>query len=810
MKFKLIAALLGLLMAIPGAVIAQSSDDQTDQDVQVAPAPDDQNYPDQGPSNQGPSDQGSSSGQAPASQPASAPETSGVARVSLIHGDVSTQRGDTGTWSAAALNAPVLAGDRVSTGDKARAELQLDYANMFRLAEHSQANITNLSRSQIQIQLARGMANYSVFKDSEADAEIDTPNVAIHTNRRESSFRILVTTDDHTEVLVRKGEVEVTTPQGSTRVGQGQFITVQGSGEQEQYKIAEAPARDDWDQWNTDRDYLIRNSAARKHTNPYYVGTEDLDSHGQWKDVPDYGSVWVPTVDSDWAPYRSGHWVWEPGWGWTWVSYDPWGWAPYHYGRWMYYDNAWAWWPGPIYADPFYRPIWAPAYVSFFGFGGGFGFGFGGGFGSIGWFPIGPCDPFFPWWGGFGSRFNVVNITNINIINGRGGWRPLHGGMRFSNLHSIRDPHFRNALSTVRANEFGRGRLTAHPVTNEMFRNAQQVRGNLPVVPNRQSLNASGRPAAASTIPTRQNQRFFSNTRTPARAPQSFEREQARVQNNIRQNSRLTPITGNRSGAMESNPRFSQPARGAVNSTANGREAARPGGNSTNPGWRRFGQGGPGMAGSSNSALNRERPGTTSMGSRGSVPANNGGERRLAPPAASPAERGSTNPARGPEMRPDNRNSAPAREGNNSQWRRFTPEPRTAPQAPAGRSSSNDSWRGSARGSASPSPRVGRGDARPPLNMRQPIVTPRGGESYGRGSYGGPRGNPGGGYSAPSRGGYSAPSPSRGGYSAPSPSRGGYSAPSPRGGGGAPHSSGGGSTRGGSAPSHGGNGSGRH
>ncbi len=129
-----------------------------------------------------------------------------MARISLIHGDVSTQRGDSKDWSAAALNAPVLAGDRVSTGDKARTEIQLDYANMLRLAEHSQANITQLTRSQIQIQLGSGMANYSVYKNSDADAEIDTPNVAIRTERRESSFRILVTADDHTKCWSAKAK----------------------------------------------------------------------------------------------------------------------------------------------------------------------------------------------------------------------------------------------------------------------------------------------------------------------------------------------------------------------------------------------------------------------------------------------------------------------------------------------------------------------------------------------------------------------------------------------------------------------------
>ena len=50
------------------------------------------------------------------------------------------------------------------------------------------------------------MANYTVLGNSDADAEIDTPNVAIRTERRAASFRILVTADDHTEVLVRHGE----------------------------------------------------------------------------------------------------------------------------------------------------------------------------------------------------------------------------------------------------------------------------------------------------------------------------------------------------------------------------------------------------------------------------------------------------------------------------------------------------------------------------------------------------------------------------------------------------------------------------
>ena len=57
-----------------------------------------------------------------------------VARISLIHGDVSTQRGDSGDWGSTSINAPVVRGDQVATGENARTEIELDYANILRMA----------------------------------------------------------------------------------------------------------------------------------------------------------------------------------------------------------------------------------------------------------------------------------------------------------------------------------------------------------------------------------------------------------------------------------------------------------------------------------------------------------------------------------------------------------------------------------------------------------------------------------------------------------------------------------------------------
>src|SRR6185437_12226448 len=387
-----------------------------------------------------------------------------VAHINAMSGSVSTQRGDTGEWTAGSLNAPLVSGDKVAAGAGGRAEVQIDYADLLRLGDNAQANLVNLNKSQIQIQLASGLADYVVLKGAQANSEIDTPNIAIRPQGA-AVVRIQVPSDSETEVIVRQGDVDISTPQGSTTLHAGQLITVEGTDTPE-YKISDAPATDSWDSWNQQRDRAMEESASVRNTSPYYTGAQDLDNYGYWTEVPGYGEVWVPNNQNGWTPYSDGRWDWEPDWGWTWVGYEPWGWAPYHYGRWFVYGPRWVWWPGPV--SPYYRPVWAPAYVSFFGWGGGVGVSVGFGFGHIGWLPIGPCDPFRPWWGGRG--FERVNITNVTINNfyGRNGRviaplaRVSQGRVVYSNLNAMRtDARVRAAIVRVPSNEFGRGALSA-------------------------------------------------------------------------------------------------------------------------------------------------------------------------------------------------------------------------------------------------------------------------------------------------------------------------------------------------------------
>ncbi|MGA8869771.1 MAG: FecR family protein [Candidatus Acidiferrales bacterium] len=733
-----------------------------DQQADTAPPPPDQDYSQQ------------------AGQPDQSGPAPGVARVSVINGNVSTQRGDNGEWVAATVNTPVAVGDRVSTGPDGSAEIQLDSANVLRLSHNATAKIANVSRENIQVQVGQGLVTYAVVRPGEANAEIDTPNSAVHPDGT-GEYRIQVNSDDETDVIVREGSADITEPQGSTHVNAGQMISIQGTDNPE-YKTASAPSEDAWDSWNMDRDHQITSAKSWNDTDQYYTGSEDLDNYGTWSEVPDYGPVWIPQQNPNWAPYSDGQWVWEPYYGWTWVSNEPWGWAPYHYGRWFVYGDNWAWWPGPVVGYPGYYPIWSPAYVSFFGWGGG-GFGVGFGFGNVGWLPCGPGDWYHPWWGRWGGRYDTFRGGDGFRGGDRDGFRPIgpRGDRSFSNVNeAFRNDRVRSGMISMRSNEFGRGAV--HGVGTRMseasFRQASMVSGRMPISPSRQSYSASSRaanPASFRHAPSN-SQHFFSAAGRTNTASNGF---------------------GGRS----------------LNNNVRTRESF--GGNAGNSGARSFGNG-------SNVARQQSFGGSANQ-NRGAITSNRPGWHAFTPPQSG-GNRGSQTRGFSGNNRGEassnsfSRGNAQTQSGNRGGWEHFSPQTQ---QSDRGSNRSFNSPQSTSRGGSSNS--YPRSYSRPQLNMRQPIVTPRGGGNYGnggynrneyrgysqpRGNYSAPRGNysapreysaPRGNYSAP-RGNYSGPrgnggggyNAPRGNYSAPRGGGGGYSAPRGGGGGGGSHSGGGG------------------
>jgi Family of unknown function (DUF6600)/FecR protein len=727
----LAAVLFAVTMLVSGA---WAQDYENGQSGNAAPASDGQgpqlaqNYP------QGPNGEAAPRSEGPAPV---------VARISLIHGDVSTARGDTSEWSSTTVNAPLVQGDQVATGERARAEIQLDFANLLRLAARSQAKIADLTRTRIQVQVAQGYASYTVAKGNEADVEIDSPNVAVRP-LRPGRYRLQVVSDAETNVIVRDGEAEITTPQGSTRVRSGEMIVVRGT-DQPEYKVSSAPGNDDWDRWNNDRDNVIRDAESWGHTNRYYTGANDLDAYGHWVYVPGYGNVWQPYQEATWAPYQTGRWVWEPYYGWTWVSYEPWGWAPYHYGRWFYYGSSWCWWPGPVYVH--YRPLWSPAFVFFVGFGHHSGFGFG----SIGWFPVGPHDPYYPWYGRGFNRVNVVNITNINVINvhgrGRGDFiAPLAVRGRqpyYSNANlALTNPHVRGSITSVSSENFGRSGHEGwrHGVEEHELRESKVMTANLPVVPSRESLHAGrGEGAAPAGIQTRNNDRFFTKHQPPA-APESFHTQVQRVQRvvgpeaadagsrpsgvqgNVRTDVHAGPaqvdrhdIGGNAAGNVKTGiaqvPRTDGPGAGASGGSNASNNAAQDNRRGDHGGWSKFGP----PSGRSNSEAGS---GHSDQTPSGRFPI--GGDRQ-------------SNDRQINDRQTNDRQTNDRQINDRSVGGGQTPQPSDRGAAQPPRTQDSGGWQkfpsNSDRGASSPSnrgnDRVGQGGSKPPLDLHRPIVTPR-------------------------------------------------------------------------------------
>jgi hypothetical protein len=616
----------------------------------------------------------------------------GVARISLMNGDVSVRRGDSGDWVAGVINAPLMTGDRVASAASSRGEVQFDAANLLRFGANTELRLTQLEYGRTQMELARGIVTYRVLRPSDSNVEIDTPTVSVRP-AKQGSYRISVNEAGETEVTARLGDVEIFTPTGSQWVRSGQTLMARGSASDPEFQIVTANPADEWDRWSDGRDRTLLQSNSPRYVGPGISGSEDLDTYGNWTNVPEYGNVWQPAVASDWAPYQNGRWVWEDWYGWTWVSYDPWGWAPYHYGRWFHRDGfGWGWYPGVIGA----RHFWSPALVGFFGFGHGIGVGFG--FGNIGWVPLAPFEVFRPWWGrGFNGRdgFNrSINFTSVSVTN------------------VFRNARVNNGVHGVGVAEFQNGRFNSiQRLNGNQIHEAGLVRGQVPISPNRANLNFSDRQAVAMPR-SNQNGRFFTHQQPNPVARQPFNGGGVNgggVNGGHVNGGGVNGAGVNNGGAMAAR---SQGAGGQATASQNRSTPGEASGS-----WRRFGSpSGPnsnpqasaprsnvpqsnglrGNNGPSSQIMRNDRPSQAQPGNQSAAPRSNGGWQRFGEPARSNYQNS------GP------RNSAPS--GGNGQSLRISPpvvreRSGSAPSSSAPRQSapSNSAPRSNSGGGGRPS-----------------------------------------------------------------------------------------------------------
>lgn len=375
-------------------------------------------------------------------------------RLSFVDGQVSFLRPGAPDWVEAQVNTPLAPGDQLYTGSPGNLELQIGARAFVRGWANTQIGLENHDPAFLQFKVTSGYAAFDLRSlPSGSTVEVDTPNAAFTINRP-GYYRADVD-GDRTSFTARRGGSAVATPSGgeSVSIAPSEEVVLEGDTAPKITSYA-APPVDVWDQWNYDRTNDLLDSVSARYVSPESYGTDDLDRHGSWRIVPNYGSVWIPHgVAADWAPYSDGNWILDPYYGWTWVDRAPWGWAPYHYGRWVSVDGYWAWAPGPLVA----RPIYAPALVAFAG---GPGLQVGISIGSaptVGWVALGWGEPVVPWWGrpGFIHRpywcgWGGPHVVNDVVIH-------HHHVIRVEDIHHYHHMKVGRGVMAVQEKNFGRG-----------------------------------------------------------------------------------------------------------------------------------------------------------------------------------------------------------------------------------------------------------------------------------------------------------------------------------------------------------------
>jgi hypothetical protein len=359
-----------------------------------------------------------------------------VGSLSAIEGSVVLAPAGDIEWSEAALNRPIVPGDRLWTDPGARADVHLG-TSMLHVDSETFLEVRLLDEALLQTVLRKGVVQARVRTLASGELfEIDTPQLAFRA-LQPGTYRIDADAARRiTRVTVRDGVASVSGSRGRTlMLYPGQQLEVAGT---DLEQVASVSFGDDaFDRWASDRHARDDQSVAARFV-PDLVGSLQLDSHGSWVQDPSYGMVWYPTaVARDWAPYRFGRWQWIKPWGWTWIDNAPWGFAPFHYGRWAFIGSRWAWVPGRLGT----RPAYASALVAFVGGGATGALPLGSG-AAIAWYPLAPGEAWRP--------FFAASPTYLRRINQSAG-----------STEASADGHLRrariDAVTALRIEEFRSG-----------------------------------------------------------------------------------------------------------------------------------------------------------------------------------------------------------------------------------------------------------------------------------------------------------------------------------------------------------------
>ncbi len=423
-------------------------------------------------------------------------------RIADIHGTVSFHSAGETQWSAATLNYPVTNGESYWTEPQAQATLEIADDRLV-MDSSTELDMGAIDASQIVITEPQGASflNLASLQPNQT-VTFNTPRGAVQITQPGIYEIVAGDTNDATMITVVQGAAHITGTNLELDVAAQQTATIGGSdtlqgsvGQIEQdaflQSMLRAPARRHF-------------AAAVPRQVQYMTGAADLQTYGNFTQTQQYGQVWYPNnVARNWAPYRDGHWSYVQPWGWTWVDNARWGFAPFHYGRWVQVNDRWGWVAGEeaasVEVGVSAYPVYSPALVSFVDVGGaalaGASISFGVGGYAPAWIPLGPREPYYPWYhvrSDYFARVNAPYGVPREIIQ-RGPTYNYRDTTVVNNTTINRNVFINQRFATVApAAAFTRGQQLqgiARPLPVGALEHARPIYGRLPVAPTAETPN---------------------------------------------------------------------------------------------------------------------------------------------------------------------------------------------------------------------------------------------------------------------------------------------------------------------------------
>ena len=253
---------------------------------------------------------------AAAQTPAVDVEYAAPAHIAVVDGVAVLER--QGTVEAAALNVPLVAGDRLRT-ERGRVEVLFADASALDLDQFTTIDLA----SDTLLRVLTGRVRLSIEGGDPNEAvtyRIDTPGGTINV-RTVGEYRVAISESagaPQVELAVVRGWADLTTDRGAVAVQTGERAVARADAPPSQPYVYNAASWDAFDRWSDDRRNARLGVASTAHLPSdlvQYGGT--FDRYGSWEQDPAYGYVWYPAVSVGWRPVHHGTWSFFGSVGWA-------------------------------------------------------------------------------------------------------------------------------------------------------------------------------------------------------------------------------------------------------------------------------------------------------------------------------------------------------------------------------------------------------------------------------------------------------------------------------------------------------------